>query len=133
VSSYVTHARELCVMAPIAFSTEVYLRAFDQFAVGCTFTPVKSNPGQPAYSTRGIYDTRPIDVVAMDGSIISEQQSILDIRELEFSVLPVQGDLVNIPIDCNGVPLGDFEIMDADTNGGGETTLVIRKVVTEKP
>jgi hypothetical protein len=117
----------------IAFSAEIYLRTQDMFSVGCTITPVKSNPGQPAYSARGIYDTRPIDIVATDGSIFSDQQSIFDIRELEFGVLPVQGDLVTIPVDCNGVALGDFEIMDADTNGGGETTLVIRKIVTEKP
>ena len=117
----------------IAFSSEVYLKTQDMFAVGCTITPVKSIPGGPVYSNRGIYSTKAIDVVAMDGSIYSDQQSIFDIRELEYGVLPIQGDLITIPVDCNGVPLGDYEIMDADTNGGGETTLVIRKILTEKP
>lgn len=117
----------------IAFSTELYVKVQDMFSVPCTFTPVKSNPGGPAYTVRGIYSTRPIDIVATDGSIFSDQQSILDIREVEFVVLPIQEDLVTIPFDCNGEPLGDFEIMDADTNGGGETTLVIRKIVTAKP
>jgi hypothetical protein len=117
----------------IEFSKEVYLRTQDTFSVGCTITPLKSNPAGAAYTSRGIYTTRPVDIVATDGSIFSDQQSIFDIRELEYTVLPIQGDRINIPFDCNGAPLGDFEIMDADTNGGGETTLVIRKIVTAKP
>jgi hypothetical protein len=117
----------------IAFSIEVYQKVEDTFSVGCTFTPVKSNPGQPAYTSRGIYITQPIDIVAEDGSLFSDQRSIFDVRESEFAVLPMQGDLVNIPVDCNGAPLGDFEVLDSDTNGGGLTTLVIRKIVTEKP
>jgi len=117
----------------IEFSKEVYLRTQDMFSVGCTITPLKSDPTGAAYTARGIYTTRPVDIVGMDGSIFSDQQSIFDIRELEYTILPIQGDHINIPVDCNGVPLGDFEIMDADTNGGGETTLVIRKLVTAKP
>jgi hypothetical protein len=117
----------------IAFSTEVYLKTQEMFSVGCYITPVKSSPGGGPYSSRGIFSTRPIDVVGMDGSIFSDQQSIFDIRESEFTVLPVQGDLITIPVDCNGVPLGDFEILDADTNGGGETTLTIRKIEIAKP
>lgn len=117
----------------VNFSNEVLLHGFNMFSVGITITPVKSQPGQAAYGNRGIYDTRPNDVMAEDGSIISDQQTILDIRESEFTVLPIQGDLVNIPVDCNGAPLGNYEIMDADTNGGGETTLLLRKIVTEKP
>jgi hypothetical protein len=117
----------------VEFSKEVYLRTQDMFSVGCTITPLKSNPAGAAYSTRGIFTTRPVDIVGVDGSIFSDQQTIIDIRELEFPILPIQGDRINIPVDCNGVPLGDFEIMDADTNGGGETTLVLRKLVTAKP
>jgi hypothetical protein len=117
----------------IAFSTAVYLIVFDQFAIPCTFLPLKSDPGQAAYASRGIYGTRPNDIVMEDGSIFSEQQSILDIRESEFGKLPVQGDHVTIPVDMNGAPLGTYEILDADTNGGGETTLVIRKLVTATP
>jgi hypothetical protein len=117
----------------INFSDEVLLHGFNTFSVSITVTPIKSQPGQPAYGNRGIFDTRANDVMAEDGSIFSDQQTILDIREKEFGVLPIQGDLVNIPVDCNDVPLGDYEIMDADTNGGGETTLLLRKIVTEKP
>jgi hypothetical protein len=117
----------------ISFSDEVLLHGFNTFAVGINVTPAKSQPGQPAYPNRGIFDTRPIDIMGEDCSVISEQQTILDIREKEFTVLPIQGDLVNIPVDCNDEPLGDYEVMDADTNGGGETTLVLRKIVSEQP
>jgi hypothetical protein len=130
--SDVGYAEECSFMA-IAFSLEVYLKTQDMFSVGCTITPIKSNPTGPAYGNRGIYSTRPIDIVGLDGSIVSDQQSIFDIRELEYTILPMRGDMITIPADCNGVPLGDFEVMDADTNGGGETTLSIRRIETAKP
>jgi len=117
----------------VDFTNKIYSYTQDLFSVSCTFTPLKSQPGMPGYVARGICDTRPVDIVGEDGSIISEQQTILDIREAEYAFLPLQGDQVNIPVDCNGVPLGDYEIMDADTNGGGETTLVIRKIMIAKP
>ena len=117
----------------IDFTNKIYSLTQDLYSVSCTFNPLKSQPGMSTYAARGIFDTRPIDVMAEDGSIISEQQTIFDIREAEYAILPIQGDRVSIPFDCNGAPLGDYEIMDADTNGGGETTLVIRKIMVAKP
>jgi hypothetical protein len=63
----------------------------------------------------------------MDNSIYSDQKTILDIRESEFPLIPLRGDRVVIPADCNGVNQGEWEIIDSDTNGGGETTLTLRK------
>ena len=118
----------------VNFSTLVYLPNFDMFARPVTITPLASQPGMPAYSTRGIYDTRPIDVQAEDGSIVSDQQTILDIRDDEFSVVPDQLDRIHIPADPEaGRDLGDFEVVNTESNGGGETTLVIRKVVASRP
>jgi len=112
----------------VDFSTLVYLPVFDFYSRAVVFTPIKSQPGAPAYSARGIYTTKAIDVVGLDGqSILSEQQTILDIREIEFTVLPEQGDLVNIPAEGNIPARGDFEIQDTDDNGGGEITLTLRK------
>lgn len=114
----------------VDFSTMVYLPAFDAFARPVTIFPIASQPGAPSYSARGIYDTRPADVIAEDNSIYSDQQTILDIREAEFAILPVQFDRVTIPVDVDAGPgVGDFEVADADTNGGGETTLLLRKIV----
>ena len=119
----------------VDFSTLVYMPNFDMFARPINVIPLASQPGMPAYGARGIYDTRPIDVQAEDGSIVSDQQSILDIRDVEFGVIPDQLDQIDIPDDPGGgIPgLGTFEVVLTESNGGGETTLVIRKVKTARP
>lgn len=118
---------------PINFSEQVYEHAFNTFARPVIFTPLKSAVGSPAYEARGIYGTQPIDIMAEDNSIISDQQTILDIRDDEFTVVPVQGDHLSIPA-VMGIPAaGDFEVLDTKANGGGETTLAIRKLMVSKP
>lgn len=118
----------------VNFSTLVYLPNFDMFARPINVTPLASRPGTPAYGARGIYDTRPIDVQAEDGSIVSDQQTILDILDVEFGVIPDQLDQIAIPADPDGGPdLGTFEVVLTESNGGGETTLVIRKLKTARP
>jgi hypothetical protein len=111
------------------YSTLVYLPGFDMFARSITVTPVASQPGQPAYSARGIYHSGPIDVPLEDGSIFSDQRTTLDLRAAEFPIPPQQNDIVNIPVDDEGPALGDFQILDIDDNGGGELTLSLRKIV----
>jgi hypothetical protein len=119
----------------VNFSTLVYLPNFDMFARPITVTPLASQPGMPAYTNRGIYDTRPVDVAGMDGSIISDQQTILDVRDEEFAVVPEQLDRINIPpdADAGNIGVGDYEVVDCESNGGGETTLIIRKIMAAKP
>jgi hypothetical protein len=118
---------------PVNFSDLVYLPNFNTFARAIFITPLASQPGQPVYQARGIFDTVPIDVVALDGSIISEQRTILDLREVEFAVLPVQGDQFAIPADGGLPDAGNWEAIDTSRNGGGETTLTLRKLMTAKP
>ena len=43
----------------VNFSTLVYLPNFDMFARPVTIIPMASQPGLPAFTARGIYDTRP--------------------------------------------------------------------------
>jgi hypothetical protein len=118
----------------VNFSTLVYLPNFDMFARPITVTPLASQPGMPAYSSRGIYNTRALDVPAADGSIIADQQTILDVRDDEFAVVPEQLDRVHIVSDVDaGRDLGEFEVTHTESNGGGETTLVIRKIMASKP
>jgi hypothetical protein len=116
----------------MAVNFDVLLQSpvFDFYAVPVTFTPLKSQPGQPAYEGRGIYGTYDVDVPADDGSIMTDQRTILDIRESEFAVLPVQDDHCTIPLDCDGAPRGEYQIIDATSNGGGQTVLTIRKYET---
>lgn len=118
---------------PVDFSTDVYLPAQELFGRTITVTPVASQPAQAAYVARGILDVDSIDVQALDGALISETRVILDIREIEFAVLPLQGDLIDIPADSGLAAEGAFEVIDADPNGGGETTLTLRRIVTSKP
>ncbi len=121
----------------IDFSTLVYLPNYDTFARPITVTPLASQPGSPAYASRGIFDTRAVDVQAMDGSIVSDQQTILDVRNAEFTVVPEQLDRIYIGPDAEagatGDEIGDYEVIDTEYNGGGETTLVIRKLMVSKP
>ena len=118
---------------PINFSTAIYLQVQNVFGRSITLTPRMSQPNAPAYSGRGIFDTRATDVVGQDGTIFSEQQTILDIRDAEYPTMPVQGDHVSIPEHMAIPGAGDFRIIDLDSNGGGETTLVLRKLVQAKP
>jgi hypothetical protein len=113
---------------PIDHSTLVYLTVYNVFARPVTFSGGASPSG-----ARGIYDTVAVDVAAEDGSIISDQRTVLDIREAEFTMLPKQGDTVDIPATGNIVAAGSFMVIDTDSNGGGETTLTLRRLVTAKP
>lgn len=118
---------------PVNFSDQVYLHCFDTFGRVVVITPLASQAGQAAYTARGIFDTVPIDVVALDGSILSEQRTILDVRDVELAVLPVQGDQVAIPADGGLPDAGNWEVIDGSRNGGGETTLTLRKLMPAKP
>lgn len=118
----------------VNFSTDVYLPAQELFGRAVTVTPVASQPGAPAFAARGILDIEAIDVQALDSSIISETRIILDIRDVEFAVVPLQGDIVAVPANPAGLAAeGSFEVIDADPNGGGETTLTLRRLVQAKP
>lgn len=119
----------------IDFSLVVYLQCQNTFGRSVTFTPVVSQPGAPAYTLRGIIATRPLMVETSVGmAVLSDQETILDIREREFTVTPKQGDLIDVPVE-NGITdmVGAYEITDAAWNGGGEVTLSLRKLVTAAP
>jgi hypothetical protein len=111
----------------VNFASIVYSPNFDFWAVPAIFNPLASAPGSGTYTMRGIFDTRTINVLAEDNSIYSDQRTELDILEREFPVIPKQGDHVTIPQDCNGVDQGEWVVVDSTTNGGGETTLTLRK------
>ena len=117
----------------VNFPGLLYEPCFNVFARAVTFSPLASQPNQPDYIGRGIFNTVDLDVMAEDGSILSDQKTILDILEKEFTVLPEQRDQVVIGAEGELPALGTFEIIDRNTNGGGETTLTLRKVLPKKP
>ena len=113
----------------VDYSTLIYLPNFDFWSRTVTFTPLVSQPNAAPYDNRGIFDTDEVDVQAEDGSVVTDHRTTLDIREIEFAVLPTQGDLVDIPADTGAmVAMGRFEIINVWHNGGGETTLTLRKI-----
>jgi hypothetical protein len=115
----------------IDYSTLIYLPNFDFWSRTVTFTPLASRPNAAPYNARGIFDTDEVDVQAEDGSVVTDHKTTLDIREAEFGVLPTQGDLVDIPADTGAMgAMGQFETINVWHNGGGETTLTLRKIET---
>jgi hypothetical protein len=117
----------------VNFSLMPYLPAFDMFARPVTFYPYVSQPTAAAYPGRGIYNTRMIQMALLDGSMLVDQQTILDIREVEFAVLPQQLDRLTVATAPDGSNIFEFEIVSTSSNGGGETTLVLRKWLPELP
>ena len=114
-------------------TTSVYQPAYGILSRSVTFTPSVSQPGEPAYGARGIFSSQPVDVATEAGAILSDQVTILDIIEREFSVLPAQGDIVDIPASGAIPAEGTFDIIDRSSNGGGETTLTLRRRMTARP
>lgn len=114
-------------------SALVKLPAMDVFARPIDVTPIASQPGAGAYRARGYLGTAPLDVGAEDGSVISDQQTYLDVRDAEFSVVPRQRDVIHIPADGTVPPAGRYEVVDSSADGGGLTTLIIRKLETRRP
>lgn len=124
----------------VDFSSLVYLPNQEVFGRSITVTPLASMPGQSAYSARGIYRTRPTIIEGGEvGAVIADQESVLYIRDAEFPKVPIQGDLIGIPVSTNGIPPpgsnnpndppAQFYVTDVPTNDGGESTLILQKVV----
>lgn len=113
------------------WSNDVYAQCQDVFGREIWITPTVSQPAAPPYQARGIYNHNRLNVVLEDGSIFSEQETVLDIRAEEFAVLPQQGDAVTIPTDPLGMSAapGDFLIISTWENGGGEISLHLRQQV----
>jgi hypothetical protein len=112
----------------VNMSIEVYSLCQDTFGRPVTFTSTTGNSYGGA--ARGIYNSGLFETLLEDGSIMVEQQTILDIRAMEFAVLPVQDDIVAIPAEpISGLPdEGSFQIIKVTNNGGGEVTLQLREL-----
>jgi hypothetical protein len=121
-------------MALFNFTDQLHTLTFESFARPVTVTPTVSQPGQPAYSSRGYFGTKELDIITEAGGVLSDSQSYLDIIMAEFPVLPRQGDTIDIP-DHQSVPGGSFMVLDLAGvgEGSGLITVQLRKVVTNKP
>lgn len=116
----------------IDFSSLIYAPGQDFFSRPVIVTAIASRGGG-VYYARGILDTRGTMIQTDAGlAVISDQETILDIREREFgSIPPAQGDIIDVPVDGDIVEYaGTYEVTDASSNGGGEITLVLRKLTS---
>ena len=97
------------------------------FGQPITVTPVVSQPGKPAYSTKadgisqltGIYASKPVQIRLNNGDIHSTVQPSLGIRLADFAVAPMQGDTV-------ATTSGTFEIADINPDGQGGADCPLR-------
>jgi len=113
------------------FAMYAYLPCFDTFARTVTCYPAASQPGASSFPSRGIFDTNETDVVAMDGSILTDTRTELDIFMPEWPTLPVQGDVFYIPWE-DDVDGGNFVVADVHGqrgNAGGELTLILTRML----
>lgn len=120
------------------FSTLVYFPCQEVFGRPVTVTPLVSLPGYGPYTRRGIFRTRDVIIEGGEiGAVLSDQQSVLYVRDVEFPAVPQQGDLISIGADRGIPPPGkvrptdsaiEFLVTDVPTRGGGETTLVLQRV-----
>jgi hypothetical protein len=116
---------------PVNWYAELYSLAQSEYGRPITVNPVASQPGVPAYSARGIYNSDRQQYLLEDDSLLTEQQTIIDVEASEFAVPPAQNDIITIPAEpISGLlALGDFQVTASVHNGAGEITLQLKKVV----
>jgi hypothetical protein len=120
-------------MALYNFVDSVYDPVFTAFARPVTVTPIKSQPGQPAYSSVGYFDSTSLDVIGEGMSVISDAKLSLDIHILHFSILPMQGDEIDMPMHQKA-PGGMFLVLDVSPdNAQGMHTLTLRYLGASRP
>ena len=112
----------------IDFDATVLSAAMDAFARPFTVTPLKSQPGLPAYAARGVWTSKPVDVPLEDGNIMSSQVHTLGVRLSEFQVPIAPGDIVDIPISGTAPALGSFAVEDTDDDGQGGSVLTLKSL-----
>jgi hypothetical protein len=110
----------------VDFDRLVLLPASDIFSIKCRFTPLVSQPGEPAFDCRGVYSSSALDVQMQDETIFSDQQTSLGIRLREFVAPPAGGDLIEITDTMHPNVGRKYWIGDLDEDGQGGAMLLLR-------
>lgn len=110
----------------INFDALVLGPAMATFARPITVTPLVSQPGQPAYAARGVWNSKPINVALEDGSILSSQVHTLGIRKTEFPVPIRQGDRIDIDAVQSLPRVGLCAVEDTDEDGQGGVVISVK-------
>jgi hypothetical protein len=112
---------------------QVYAPNFNVWARPITVSPLVSQPGAPAFSNRGYFDEKQLDVLGEAGTIFSDAQMYLHILEAEFPTMLKQGDQIDMPAH-QGVKGASFIVLDLTPgNAGGLVILTLRFISTNRP
>jgi len=118
----------------IDFNLTVLQAAQDTFGRPVSIFPIRSQPGTPPYTARGIFASDPITVPTEAGGAYSDQHTTLDVRDSEFTILPTTFDQIMIgPVEAIISGLGTYEVNDVNSDGQGATQLVLKRIVTAVP
>lgn len=110
----------------IDFDSLVLGPCMNVFARPIIVTPAASQPLTPvAYTGRGIWSSKPVDIPMEDG-IMSSQEQTLSLKASEFLVPPGPGDKIEIPAEGSFAAIGKFVVEDVDDDGQGGLTLSLK-------
>lgn len=105
----------------IDFDALILAPAMATFARPITVLPLASRPGEPPYTTRGVWSERPVDVQTEDGAILSSAVKTLGVRLSEFTVPVVAGDRVSV----DGTT---YQVDDTDDDGQGGSLWTLKEI-----
>jgi hypothetical protein len=111
----------------IDFGALVLGPAMATFARPVTVTPVRSQPGQPAYQARGVWSIRNVEVQLEEG-VMNTRVITLGVKLADFGPIPPKArDLVAAPAAGPYPDEGTHWIEDIDLDGQGGATMTLKK------
>jgi hypothetical protein len=93
----------------IDFDALIGPAVYGAFARPISVTPLVSQPGQPAYTAKGIWRVEHIDIETESG-IYSGKAYTLDIHLADFAIPPAPKDKVSLPAHLSMPTLGPLWI-----------------------
>ena len=115
----------------VNFATDLLTPNFGVWGRTIIITPIASAPASALPIRCVAFTTRRHSTLLGEDTLVSDQQTIVDINENEFLELAMRcrsKAIASIFRPAGTLPaLGDFEVVSTSSNGGGETTLEIRK------
>jgi len=90
--------------------------------------PYASQPGEGAYSGRGVFSTAPTDIVPELSTAFSDQHTSIWIRLSEYPILPMRDDQIEIGSFLNAPAEGTFVVQDVNQHASGKMILMLKKL-----
>jgi hypothetical protein len=81
----------------------------DTFSITMFFTPLKSQPSQPGFWGRGVWEATPYTIIEENASPLTTTIYKIGLRLSEFTVPVIQGDQVTIDGDTYKLDTFEFD------------------------